>query len=207
MPDATDKTAKDLFGKESGRATTRDRLIDTALDLFHIHGFHAVGIDRIIASVGVTKTTFYNHFESKDELMVAALKRRDEWDMFDLTRRIEEKAGDDPRAAMLAVFDVIDDWFTDPDYAGCIFINACAEFPSEHDPIHRAAADHYVAAEASIRDLAERAGVGDPADLARKLIILVEGTMLRRQITFDNDSARLAKQAAELLLREHLPQQ
>lgn len=207
MAKNTDKTVKQLFGKHAAQVTTRDRLIDTALDLFHTHGFHAVGIDQIINAVGVTKTTFYNHFESKDDLMVAALERRDEWDMTDFTRRVEEKAGDDPRASLLAIFDVIDDWFTDPAYEGCIFINACAEFPSEHDPIHQAAANHYVLTERSIRTLAEQAGADDPADLARKLVILVEGAMLRRQITFDNDSARLAGQVAKALLREHLPEE
>ena len=55
----------------------RDQLIDTALELFNRDGYRATGIDKILAESGVAKMTLYNHFGSKDELIVAALERRD----------------------------------------------------------------------------------------------------------------------------------
>ena len=72
------RTAAQLLGIPDESTSGRERLIDKAIDLFYSHGFNAVGIDRIIAAAGVTKTTFYKHFESKDELMVAAVKKRDD---------------------------------------------------------------------------------------------------------------------------------
>ena len=63
---------------EPQRVSRRDELVETALDLFYRNGFHATGIDRILAEAGVAKMTLYKHFRSKDDLIVAALERRDE---------------------------------------------------------------------------------------------------------------------------------
>ncbi|NJL30866.1 MAG: TetR/AcrR family transcriptional regulator [Phycisphaerales bacterium] len=111
-------------------------MIDTALELFYQYGFHAVGVDHIITKAGVTKTTFYYHFPSKDDLAVAALQRRDQWEgqaFLAQLRSISKR----PHEQLLAVFDVMDQWFNDPAYRGCLFINACAEFPLPHDPCIR----------------------------------------------------------------------
>src|SRR5436190_1846687 len=112
----------------------RDRLIDKAIDLFYRHGFNAIGLDRIIDEVGVTKTTFYKYFQSKDDLMVAAVRKRDEWEGKAWGRAVRQAAGDDPRAQLLAFFDVMDIWFNAPDFRGCMFLNTAAEFPNPHDP-------------------------------------------------------------------------
>src|SRR5687768_4545275 len=105
------RPAAELFGVRSVPRNARDRLIDTAIDLFYQHGFHAVGLDRVIAETGVTKTTFYKHFESKDDLIVAAIERRDAWESRAWERAVRKLAGPDPRAQLLAVFDVMDAWF------------------------------------------------------------------------------------------------
>src|SRR4051812_35762112 len=91
------KTAEELLGIPDPPKNGRERLILKAIDLFYTHGFNAVGVDQIIDAAGVTKTTFYKHFESKDELMVAAVKRRDEWESAAWGRAIRAVAGDDPR--------------------------------------------------------------------------------------------------------------
>src|SRR5262245_64637670 len=101
------KTAAELLGVPTIAATGRERLIDKAIDLFYTHGFNAVGIDRIIDAAGVTKTTLYKHFESKEDLMVAAVKKRDEWETAAWGRAIMKVAGDDPRRQLLALFDVM----------------------------------------------------------------------------------------------------
>ncbi|MDJ0935396.1 MAG: helix-turn-helix domain-containing protein, partial [Kiloniellales bacterium] len=108
-------------------ATRRDHLVDTAAKLFARHGFHATGIDRILAEAGVAKMTLYKHFRSKDELILAALRRRDEEFRNWFRRRVEARA-DAPRARLLAVFDVLAEWFEQPDFAGCTFVAAAAEF-------------------------------------------------------------------------------
>lgn len=204
MQDMTDKTARELFGDGSPSSSTRDRLIDAALDLFYTHGFHAVGLDQILDRVGVTKTTFYNHFESKDELIVAAIDRRDRWEGESYRQRVLEIGGDDPRACLVAIFDVLHEYFTSPDFKGCIFLNACAEFPSPTDPVHQRAAEHYTRAEAMLAEAAEQAGANDPKGLARQLIILVEGALTRRYVSQDHEAAKTAKRAAELVVTDHL---
>jgi AcrR family transcriptional regulator len=80
MPAAPTKSVTELFGLPDPPKTGRERLVAAAVELFSRHGFGAVGIDQVVATAGVTKTTFYKHFEGKDDLMVAAVERRDEWE-------------------------------------------------------------------------------------------------------------------------------
>ena len=133
------KSASELFGLPDPPKNGRERLVAAAVDLFYRHGFGAVGIDRVIASAGVTKTTFYKHFEGKDDLMVAAVQRRDEWESQAWDRAVRRLAGDDPAARLLATLDVLDLWFNEPDFRGCMFTNTAMEFPNPHDPVHQAA--------------------------------------------------------------------
>ena len=79
----------------------REHLLDTALSLFGTEGFHATGIDKILASAGVAKMTLYNHFRSKDELILAALRRRDERFRHWFVREVEHRAAT-PRDRLLA---------------------------------------------------------------------------------------------------------
>ena len=105
-----------LFGAPYAPKNAREKLLHVAIDLFYKHGFHAVGLDRVIAEVGVTKTTFYKHFESKDDLLEAAIRQRDEWEMHAWTAAVDKLAGDNPRQKLLAFFDVLDVWFNSPDF-------------------------------------------------------------------------------------------
>src|SRR5678815_5079878 len=98
MPVERAKSVTQLFGLPDPPKTGRDRLLNAAIELFYRHGFGAVGIDQVIASAGVTKTTFYKHFEGKDDLMVAAVKQRDEWESAAWDRAARKRAGDDPAA-------------------------------------------------------------------------------------------------------------
>ena len=119
----------------------KEAILETAVRLFRENGYHATGIDRIIAESGVAKMTLYNHFKSKNELILAALRRWDEQSRHWLITEIE-KAAATPRARLRALFDVLDDWFESNDFKGCMFINAAAEFSDHDDPIHFAAAEH-----------------------------------------------------------------
>ena len=202
----TPKTATDLFGGGPAPRDTREKLVFTALNLFYEHGFHAVGLDRVLAQVGVTKTTFYNHFESKDDLAVAAVRLRDKWEMDAFARLVKDKAGYDPKAMLLAMFDVLDDWFNHPDYHGCLFITAVSEFPSKHDPIHRAAASHFADSREAIAKMAEAIGIRDTGAFADEWAVLLEGAVVYRQITYDNSAAAVAKRIAEARLNDYLQQ-
>jgi AcrR family transcriptional regulator len=199
------KPAAELFGVRSVAKNGRDRLIDKAIDLFYAHGFHAVGLDQVIAEAGVTKTTFYKHFESKDDLIVAAIARRDEWETAAWDRAVRKLAGRDPRKQLLAVFDVLDAWFNDPSFGGCIFLSAAAEFADPRDPAHQAAAAHKRAARDGWRALAHRAGVTDCDVFADLYTALVEGTLIMRHVHGRNDAARFVKPMVERLVDQYFP--
>lgn len=194
------KRALELFGDRPEPTTTREKLLESAIDRFYTHGFHAVGLDQILTEVGVTKTTFYNHFESKDQLILEALERRELWEGKAFAQRAAELAGDDPRAMLLAMFDVFDEWFNHPDYFGCMFLNVCVEFPSPNDPIHRAGTHNYREMTTMIAGVARRAGAKDPDELAEQLTILIQGTLTHRQVRGDNDAAAKARDIAETII-------
>jgi AcrR family transcriptional regulator len=182
---------------------TRERLIQTAMDLFYHRGFHAVGLDCILNEVGVTKTTFYNHFESKDDLITEVISRRDDWELETWNRAVEARAGDCPRAQLLAMFDVLHQWFNAPEFQGCIFINAAAEFPSPHDPAHQAAARHKQRVLEKILHRAAAAGLADPQRFARQYVMILEGAIVVRQVIGDDGAARSAREVVEMLIARH----
>ena len=119
----------------------REQIVTHALKLFYRDGFNATGVERICTDAGVSKKTLYNHFKSKDELVLATLRARD--GLFrNRIMRDTEKLGTTPRERLLAIFDVHDSWFNEKDFSGCMFINAAAEFSSEDDPNHIVCAEH-----------------------------------------------------------------
>lgn len=95
----------------------RDHLLEAALRLFNQHGYHATGIDVIIAEAGVAKTTLYRHFETKGDLILAVLERRDEQDR-DAMRAFVEQRTKDPVERLLATFDFLEAWFRDEHFRG-----------------------------------------------------------------------------------------
>ena len=177
----------------------RDHLVDTALRLFCENGFHATGIDRILAAAGVAKMTLYKHFKSKDELILATLRRRDEQFRNWFMRAVERRAKT-PRARLRAIFDVLEDWFRGESFTGCTFINASAEFADHDDPIHAAAAEHKRLVQAYVRDLAAAAGAADPDALAGELMLLMEGAIVLAHVAGQTDAAGQAGRTADKLL-------
>ena len=180
-------------------STRRDHLVDTALKLFSRGGFHATGIDTILAEAGVAKMTLYNHFRSKEELILAALQRQDELFRNWFTKRVEQQARE-PRKRLIAMFEVIEQWFAEEDFDGCMFINASAEYSDPANPIYVAASEHERLVLGYVRDLATAAGARDPSRLALELVVLMQGAIVWRQTTGENIAARAARVAAESLV-------
>ena len=202
---ATTSTVAELFGRYELPRGTRDRLLHAALDLFYTYGFHEVGLDRVIGAVGVTKTTFYKHFESRDHLILEAVALRDEWLSSAFAECIRRRAGDDARAGLLAMFDVFDEWFNAPEFRQCIFVSACAEYPWRDHPVHRAAARFYERAAEDITRMAAAAGAKAPAELAYVWVLLLQGAITQRMTLGDNASARRARPVAEAMLASYAP--
>ena len=201
------KSVAELLGLPDPPRTGRERLIAAAIELFYRHGFGAVGIDRVIATAGVTKTTFYKHFEGKDALMLAAVLRRDEWESTAWDQAIRKIAGDDPVRQLTALLDVMDLWFNNPEFHGCMFLNAAAEFPNPHDPVHQVAAAHKRQTRDQFRDLARAAGAGPAAaeTFADCYTALIEGALILRQTHARNDAARVVRPAVQQLIGTYLP--
>ena len=178
----------------------REHLLQTAIAVFNRDGFHAAGIDRILAEAGVAKMTLYNHFRSKEDLILAALRRRDEDFRNWFARTVEARAAD-PVARLYAMFDVLGEWFRDPDFRGCTFINAAAEYGDHSDPIHAAVAEHKRLVESYIETLARAAGAREPVQLARSLMLLMEGAIVVAHAQGNVEKvAADARRAAESLI-------
>jgi len=208
---ARTKSVTELLGVPPPPKTGRERLLTAAIELFYRHGFGAIGVDRVIEAAGVTKTTFYKHFEGKDDLMVAAVQRRDEWESQAWGRAVRKLVGDDaaPAAQLLAMLDVMDIWFNDPDYGGCMFVSAATEFPNPNDPVHKAAGAYKQKSWEYRRSLAKQAGATDAAAAAFAdcYTALIEGSLVMRQTQGRNDAARVVRPAVEQLIAAFLPKQ
>jgi AcrR family transcriptional regulator len=180
--------------------SARERILDTAYDLFSRHGVRAVGVDRIIASSGVAKMSLYRHFRSKDELVLAFLQERERrWTMEWLHAEVSGR-GEGGAARMLAIFDVFDEWFHQPDFEGCSFINVLLEFgePPDH-PIRVASTEHLATIRGLVSAFAEDAGVGDAEAVARQWHILMKGSIVAAG-EGDRLAARRAQELGRLLL-------
>ncbi len=169
------------------------------MKLFYRRGFHATGIDTILAEAGVAKMTLYNHFKSKEELILVALQRHNELFRRWLTERVALSATE-PRQRLIALFSVLEEWVAGGDFNGCMFINASAEYADPADPIHAAAAEHKRLVLNYIRELAVDAGVPDPDRLAMELTLLMEGATVWAQTTGDTTVAAAAGVAAATLV-------
>lgn len=177
----------------------RDHLVDTALALFTEGGYHAVGIDTVLARAGVAKMTLYNHFASKEDLVVAVLARKAEQSAQGIERVLAD-AGSDPQVRVLALFDWLESWFRSPDFRGCIYVKAASEYPKKSDKPHQAALAFKQARLELLIELSRQLKVRDPEGLGRQLALLMEGAIVLAFIQVRPECAREAKTAAETLI-------
>ncbi len=181
------------------RPSKREELVREAARIFYRDGFHATGMDALVAETGISKTTMFKHFRTKEDLILAALGYRDEFFRNWLICRIEELA-DTPDARLLALYDVLAEWFGQPDFNGCMFIKAAAEYQNLAHPINVQSAKHKRRLFDYVAGLARDAKASDPDGLARQLLLLKEGAIVARHMGYEPDPAGDAKQAARVLV-------
>ncbi len=181
------------------RSEIRDHLLKTALRLFNQHGYTATGIDLIIAEAGVAKTTLYRHFDTKEDLILAALQQRDE-EARDAMRAFVEQHASDPVERLLATFDHVEAWFRDEQFRGCLFVSAAGEHKDTANPVFRAAVLHKRLVLAYFEELAHAARVAEPKRIAAEINLLHEGATAIAQMTRTAEPARQAKRMAARLL-------
>jgi AcrR family transcriptional regulator len=176
-------------------ATARERILDAAARRFEGQGINTTGISDLIAEASVARMSLYHHFSSKDEVVVAYLRLRDE----DWWRRLEERLAsiDDPRERLLAVMSGYGDRVGLEGFRGCAFVNAAAELPPEH-PGWTVIHEHKAAVRDRLRVLAEDAGL--PSPLAEELFLLAEGAVVTAGVERSREPFAVAERAARRLL-------
>lgn len=184
---------------------TRQRLIEAANHRFYRDGFRGVGIDQILDDVGISKTAFYKHFESKEDLVLEVLRHHDRWWREAFRSMVRQRGGDTPLGQLKALMDVVAEVIESDEYRGCFFINVSMEFPLAHDPAHVAAAESKRAIEEFVRELATRAGATDPAALAEDLCMVMEGAYVTQQVACGNRTAAIARRIADRLISAYVP--
>ncbi|WP_329575816.1 TetR/AcrR family transcriptional regulator [Kitasatospora sp. NBC_01250] len=152
----------------------RERILAAAMRLFYAQGVRGVGIDQLIRESAVANATFYRHFPSKDEVVLAYVREHD--------RVFREAAaaavtGRSPQEAVKAVFEGIAAQFCEPGFRGCPFINAAADYPDPDHPVSRAIQEHMDWFRARLLELLTAAGHPDPQGAADTLLILRHGAM------------------------------
>lgn len=172
----------------------------TAERLFYRDGFRIVGIDLLLAEAGVAKMTLYNHFASKEELIVAVLEKRDQWFMAALSEAVEA-AGRSPTRRLLAVFDWHESWFGSAEFKGCAFLRALSEYPEPNHAIHQAAWRHKLAVKALLAKLCDAAEAKNPTGLAETLTMLLDGAIVAAHATQSTTPAASARATATFLLK------
>jgi len=178
----------------------RAHLMATAERLFYRDGFRFVGIDTLLAEAGVAKMTLYNHFASKEDLIVAVLVKRDERLRVAITAAVEA-AGKSPVRRLLAVFDWHEHWFGTDEFRGCAFIRALSEYPDPTHEIHKVSWQHKLSIQALLAELAQAAGARNPAGLAATLNMLLDGAIIAAHATRSTTPAVTARHAAAALLK------
>src|SRR3954463_15838887 len=104
-------------------SSTRHRLVEAATSRFYRDGFRNVGLDQILADVGISKTAFYKHFESKDDLLLAALETKNLWLQEVFREMVEKRGGLCPADRLRALFDIVEQIVGSDEFHGCIFVN------------------------------------------------------------------------------------
>ncbi|AEJ40472.1 TetR family transcriptional regulator [Sulfobacillus acidophilus TPY] len=184
----------------------RERILDTASRLFYAEGIRAVGIDRIVAESGVAKMSLYNHFRSKDDLVVAHLERRHEcwkeWFQAALSKRTIQ-----PGEHVQALFDALGEWIWQNNARGCPFINATLELADPNHPAQSVADRHRAFVRDFIAEQLRADGIPPAQQLVDQLSLLMDGAIIG-SVMGSVDATRRAAQMADEVIRayRHDPQ-
>ena len=182
-----------------GGTEVRDKILDTASDLFYRHGVRAVGVDLVVEKAGVAKTSLYRHFGTKDDLVAAFLEREDRlfWETWD---RVAKQHAADAQAELHAQLARMGNRAGEPEYRGCPQINVAAEFPEPNHPARKVATAHKRELRRRLKLIAKRLNAADPDELAGQLAVLINGVCVSTPMLDRGEAASILTQAADALL-------
>ncbi len=194
---------------ENGRSTvqhmndmisneTRDIILDVTEKLIYRHGIAATGMDFLVKTAGVSRKSIYRYFANKDELVIAALQRRDERWMQWLRTEVERSEGSGER--LLALFSALKNWFGSADFRGCAFINTSGETGDPQNPVRLLAKAHKQKLFEYVLQLCQAHGTPDPERQAAQLLILIDGAITVALVMGDSTAADTAQCMAQTVL-------
>jgi AcrR family transcriptional regulator len=183
------------------RTQKREHLIEVATTLFNRLGYRAAGVDQVIAEAGIAKTTLYRHFKSKEELIVAVLRRIDEQFRDDMRQSVDSAASE-PKQKLLATFDFLEYWFKDNSFYGCPFMSAAGEYGERQSPVFQESVLHKRLMIAYFEELAWAAKLSDARRVAEEIHLLQEGAIAVAHISDNPSAARKAKTVAARLIED-----
>ena len=180
----------------------RQRLLDTAADLFYRQGITAVGVDLVSKAAGVSKRTLYQQFGSKDQLVAQSLDTHGAA----ILRAYMPAAGGDapPRQQILAVFDALRGWTATDTYRGCPFVNTATELADPGHPARQVARDYKLRLREYFAGQAERGHADDPQRLADQLVIIFDGAIVQAVMGTGRHADAALTAASALLDAQHL---
>jgi len=183
-------------------SAARQRILDSAYELFSRRGVRAVGIDEVISNASVAKATLYRHFDSKDALVLAFLQQREQLWTKNWVEAEARRRGETPEEQLLAIFDLFHEWFRKDDFEGCSFINILLEMNDRETAIGKASADHLTNIRSIVRTLAVEAELRDPGQFAHSWHILMKGSIVAAG-EGDREAAMRAQAMGRLLIEQH----
>lgn len=180
-------------------ATARERIMSVAEELFYREGIRATGVDRIVEVSGVSKTSLYRVFQSKDDLIAAYAEAHDQrfWDRWDQAAEIYKNK---PLAQLNAVLGGVAESIARPAYRGCPFINLAIELPDENHPARIIAAASKTRLKTQLENLVARLSVADPGRVAEQILLLVNGAYANGSIDRHSVTAAGLKDAAAAII-------
>ncbi len=177
----------------------RQKILETASELFYQKGIQNVGINEIIATSGVAKKTLYRYFVSKEELIEEVMKHRArEWLAW--FEGAVKESGNTAKERLLATFDVLRDWYASPNFRGCPFINAVLEIADASHPAHSVSVGVRESIRLQVKQLAEQAGVKDSELFSQQYLLLIGGASLMATIEGVSGGANHAQKVLSTLI-------
>ena len=181
-----------MIGAQLQARDLKGQIVNASLELFYRDGIRATDLDKVIAKAGVSENSFYENFHSKEDLVTTFLRRRHDiwftWFETEVEKRLARNGG-----GLEVIADVLQSWFEDSSFRGCAFINIVAEggkFDSEPFAIAR---EHKEQLKQFIRKLATSMHLKEPDLVAAAGLLVVEGAIVRAQMTCDPKEVQNAR--------------
>lgn len=187
-------------GKSATRSwRARERALAVASELFYRSGVRAIGMEQIVETSKIAKTTIYRHFPTKDTLIEAFLEREDrefwtQWDVIVSTRKT-------PGAKLDALCDWIGERVCRGGYRGCPQLNVAAEFADAAHPARLVARKHKAEMYRRLQEICRQLDTRNANGAAMQIALLFDGAFMSDGRLKDFDAPNLLRQAVRRISR------